>query len=105
MNDNEIIKEATEALEQNLGAGSYVGDLLNIINRLQAENERLTKLLDDKCDRCIARDKAEAYKEIIKEHKKIMREFLDDDNEFLMKWCEYETSTDNLLKEKVGDGK
>lgn len=32
-----------------------------------------------------------------------MRLFLDDDNEFLMKWCEYEVSTDNLVKEMVGD--
>lgn len=28
-----------------------------------------------------------------------MRKFLDDDNEFVMKWCEYEVNTDNLVKE------
>lgn len=56
---------------------------LNLINRQQAEIERLKKelniisilyqdeqerykeLLDSKCDRCIARDKAEAIKELI----------------------------------------
>ena len=37
--------------------------VLDLINRQKAEIERLTKLLDDKCDRCIARDKAEAIKE------------------------------------------
>ena len=37
--------------------------LRDFINRQQAEIERLQKLLDDKCDRCIARDRAEAIKE------------------------------------------
>lgn len=43
--------------------------------------------------------KAEAVKKFAAEHKEIMRLFLDDDNEFLMKWCEYEANTDNLVKE------
>ena len=47
--------------------------------------------------------KSEAVKEFVKEHKEIMRLFLDDDDEFLMKWCEYEVNTDNLVKEMVGD--
>ena len=38
---------------------------LDKLNRQKAEIERLQKLLDDKCDRCIARDKAEAYKELL----------------------------------------
>lgn len=38
-------------------------DALDLINRQQAEIERLQKLLDDKCDKCIARDRAEAIKE------------------------------------------
>lgn len=46
MTDNEIIKEATEAYNQNLGAGCYVGDLLGIISRQNAEIERLQKDLD-----------------------------------------------------------
>lgn len=37
MTDNEIIKEATESYEQDLDAGCYVGDLLRIINRLEAD--------------------------------------------------------------------
>lgn len=41
--DDEIIKEATEAYNKNYGAGCYVGDLLGIINRLQAKNEKLEK--------------------------------------------------------------
>ena len=47
--------------------------------------------------------KSEAVKEFVKEHKEIMRLFLDEDNDFLMKWCEYEVNTDNLVKEMVGD--
>ena len=39
--------------------------LRDFINRQQAEIERLQKLLDDKCDRCIARDRAEAIKEFV----------------------------------------
>lgn len=36
---------------------------LDLINRQKSEIERLQKLLDDKCDRCIARDRDEAIKE------------------------------------------
>ena len=36
---------------------------VELTNRQQAEIERLQKNLDDKCDKCIARDRAEAIKE------------------------------------------
>ena len=39
------------------------------INRQQAENERLQKLLDNKCDRCIANERAEAVRECIEKIK------------------------------------
>ena len=45
MNDYEIIKEATETYEKNLNAGCYVGDLLNIIKRQNAEINRLTNIV------------------------------------------------------------
>ena len=72
---------------QNKDIEDFVKDiafLKNLINRLEAENERLKKVnerlrkafeklckrtnkletqLDDKCDICVLRDKAEAYKE------------------------------------------
>lgn len=38
-----------------------------LIKKQEAEIERLQKLLDDKCDKCIARDRAEAIKEFVKE--------------------------------------
>lgn len=41
MTDNEIIQEATEAIEKNLNAGCYVGDLLRIVKEQQAEIEKL----------------------------------------------------------------
>ena len=43
MTDSEIIREATEVFEKNSGAGCYVGDLLRIINRQQAEIDILIR--------------------------------------------------------------
>ena len=43
--------------------------------------------------------KLEAVKEFVKKHKEMMKLFLDDDNEFLMKWCEYEVNTNSILEE------
>ena len=86
MSDTEIIKEATEAYNQNLNAGCYVGDLLGIINRQEqekqnleielkamrgaansykAEVERLRATLDSFTDigKLYSEIKAEAYKE------------------------------------------
>ncbi len=37
---------------------------LELINRQQAEIEMLQKLLDDKCDRCIAKERTETIEEI-----------------------------------------
>lgn len=72
MTDNEIIK----ALEHEIHIANDIGGVhsmmipiepikcaLDLINRQQAEIERLQKRLDDKCDMCIARDKTEAIKE------------------------------------------
>ena len=42
--EDEFINEVTEAYNQNLGAGCYVGGLLRIINRQKAEIERLSTL-------------------------------------------------------------
>ena len=41
MTDNEIIQEASEAVEKNLNAGCYVGELLRIIKEKNAEIEKL----------------------------------------------------------------
>ena len=37
MTNNEIIKETTQAVKDNLNAGCYVGELLRIIERQRAE--------------------------------------------------------------------
>ena len=97
-----------------------------LIKRQQAEIERLQKTeieMDDFCRRLcrmrmlngraiasyedlqsyVQEEKSKAVKEFVKGHKEIMRSFLDDDSEFLMKWCEYESNTDNLVKEMTGD--
>ena len=43
--------------------GGLFREALDLINRQKAEIERLQKQLDDKCDRCIAKDRAEAITE------------------------------------------
>ena len=45
LTDEQIIQEATEAVEKNLNAGCYVGDLLRIIKEKKAEIERLKHIL------------------------------------------------------------
>ena len=52
MTDNEIIKEATEAYEQNLSASAYIGDLLRIIKERGAEIERLQKHSKEVAENC-----------------------------------------------------
>ena len=44
--EDEFINEVTEAYNQNLGAGCYVGGLLRIINRQKAENINLNGHLE-----------------------------------------------------------
>ena len=75
MEDNEIIKALNGA--DGLGHISIycadnngkdvcsikVVDILDLINRQKAQIERLQKFLDDKCDRCIAKERTEAVKE------------------------------------------
>lgn len=91
-------------------------DTLDLINRQQAEIERLNaenmltmsernafRTSFYEVSKQLKTAKSESVKEFVKEHKEIMRLFLDEDNDFLMKWCEYEVNTDNLVKEMVGD--
>lgn len=66
MHDEEIIKEATKAVEKNWGAGCYVGDLLNIINRQKAEIERLQKTVEQKAN--LIEKKSFAYGRISQKH-------------------------------------
>ncbi len=73
-------------------------DVLNLINQQQTEIKRLEKLLDDKCDRCISKDKAEAIKEFADRLKDV---FVTIDGTF--ECCEIEDHIDNLVKEMVGD--
>ena len=103
---------------------SLVNETIDLINRQQAENkelaeaihnltiekdalfdkaeelkakiERLQKLLDDKCDRCIARDKSEAIKEFASRLKCGVPQ------EYGVISC---YDVDNLVKEMVGDKK
>lgn len=101
---------------------SLVNETIDLINRQQAENkelaeaihnltiekdalfdkaeelkakiERLQKLLDDKCDRCIARDKSEAIKEFASRLKYGVPQ------EYGVISC---YDVDNLVKEMVGE--
>lgn len=59
---------------------------------------------EDKVDMCgfykpTSEYKLEIVREFVLKHKEMMKMFLDDDNEFIMKWCEYEVNTDSLMVE------
>lgn len=92
MNDNEIIKEATEAVTKGYPCAFYVPLLLEVIKSKDAENERLQNEsigncemaiamrsdhnLDVDCNYCIDKAKSEAYREFaekIKEGEVYMR--------------------------------
>lgn len=92
-------KALLEASSKFAGHSDYHGDtiLCELICMAEGKEVEIAKPLDK------SEIKSESVKEFVKEHKEIMRSFLDDDNEFLMKWCEYEVNTDNLVKEMVGD--
>ena len=93
-------KALLEASSKFAGHSDYHGDtiLCKLICMSEGKEVGIAKPLDK------SKIKSEAVKEFVKEHKEIMRLFLDDDDdEFLMKWCEYEVNTDNLVKEMVGD--
>lgn len=110
--DKQIIEETTKAVKDNLGAGCYVSDLLNIIISLQAENERLENKLDivkrnlvetiSLIENDIEIAKAEAYKEFAERLNELIN----------FRACigesHYELSVtmrevDNLYKELVGE--
>lgn len=92
-------KALLEASSKFAGHSDYHGDtiLCKLICMAEGKEVEIAKPLDK------SEIKSESVKEFVKKHKEIMRSFLDDDNEFLMKWCEYEVNTDNLVKEMVGD--
>lgn len=94
-----------------------IDDALDLINRLQAKNkeldekliiqkglidtqkaeiERLQKLLDDKCDKCIARDRAEAIKEFWKRFDKVLCENIGPSKRVYWK---ISSDGDNIVKE------
>lgn len=103
-------------------ADKLTKDCLDLINRQNAEIEKLKTQLGKsenfftiKLDKEQLNDivksqiekfevdavtvRNEAIREFVKQHKEIMREYLyNDSTDFLMKWCEYETATDNLIK-------
>ena len=92
-------KALLEASSKFAGHSDYHGDtiLCKLFCMAEGKEVEIAKPLDK------SEIKSESVKEFVKEHKEIMRSFLDDDNDFLMKWCEYEVNTDNLVKEMVGD--
>lgn len=71
--------------------------LYDEINHQKAEIERLQKLLDDKCDKCISRNRSEAVEKFISKHREMMMAFCDEDDQISLKVCEYDTNTNLLL--------
>lgn len=68
-------------------------DILDLIARQQAEIDRLKKQLDDKCDKCIVRDRAEAIKEFADRLKNLWY-----DNRYDSPDIEFDYFVDNLVK-------
>ena len=115
MTDSEIKTALKGAILNTKGYDSKVWSIevyklenaLDLINRLQAENERL-KEKQEKCFYCteqankkISEIKAEAYKEFAERVKEKKSVYNADD----FYWIKYipERAIDNLLKEMVGD--
>ena len=102
LTDAEIVKALEEMVDypHNYEEGQELKNVLDLINRLQAENERLKDILDKKviefADDKKQKIKAEAYKEFaerLKGHRNGNYIFIS--TELL----------DNLLKEMVGEDK
>lgn len=56
-----VLAEKNAEIEKLTGNLKFVR---GTVERQKADNERLKKLLDDKCDRCIEKERAEAIKEV-----------------------------------------
>ena len=70
-----------------------------------AEIERLQKLLDDKCDRCIAKDKAESVKEFAERLKEYVESYdVTTGYRVTIVQAVEEETIDNLVKEMAGEG-
>ena len=62
--DMRLLKDVLDLINRQKAESERLRKELNIVSTLyQDEQERYKELLDIKCDRCIARDKAEAIKE------------------------------------------
>ena len=80
-------------------------EVFNLLHRQKAEIERLQKLLDDKCDRCIAKDKAEAVKEFAERLKEYVESYdVTTGYKIIIVNAVEEETIDNLVKETVGEG-
>ena len=76
--------------------------ILDLINRQQAEIERLNNIKFG-VDLSIGSIKAEAIKEFITKHREMMLLFCDDDDQISLKVCEYDVNTNSILKKEVGE--
>jgi hypothetical protein len=53
--------------------GAIIGCLRTTANELTADKERLEKLLDDKCDRCIERERADTVRKMKERLKALLK--------------------------------
>ena len=100
MNDNENIKRVC--------GRKLCEPALEIINR---QKEMLKGWEESFCElskiatpsvNYLTHAKFNIIKEFVRQQKEIMRSFLDDNNDFVMKWSEYEANTDNLVRKITG---
>lgn len=117
MTDNEIIKALEEYVKENkfeyfhsntIGEYPLIRKAFDLINRQQAEIERLNELLETrhkvfetKCEE-LEIAKAEAYKEFAERLKENINKRFVEDNTMIYR-CVHIKDIDNLLKELVGE--
>ena len=102
--DKQIIEETTKAVKDNLGAGCYVSDLLNIIISLQAENNILRATIDSFTDigKLYSEIKADAMKEFAERLKE--EKYYGEDLTGMYGTYVIEVETiDSLLEELMGE--
>ena len=107
MTDEQIIKALEEMVEypHYYEEGQKLKSVLDLINRQNVEIEMLKhdrKKLKREFLTVRYETKAEAIKEFIQEHREIMMDFRDDDDQISLKVCEYDANTNNLAKEITG---
>ncbi len=95
--DRELYEKTMKRLNR-IGAKTPTEQIISLAKEIEYYRNKIQRMQESFLS------KNDAIREFAKQHKEIMREYLyNGGTDFLMKWCEYETSTDNLVKEMTED--